>query len=332
MYSDEDLNRAVEQGIFTPAAVASFRHHMADVRQTAAVDEENFRLIGGFNDIFVVIACLIVTYSAAWMAAEFNAVAGPLVMVACAWGLAEFFVRRRKMALPAIVLLLLFLWGVFKTCVAGVGMSNGSSLTLALAITALAAGAHWWRFHVPITVAAGMAAIVGLVFYFLLSVFPQSREWVTYIVLLGGVGTFVIAMLWDMSDRQRLTRRSDVAFWLHLLSAPLIVHPIFASLGVLSGNDSVGNVLAIVSVYVVMTVVSLVIDRRAFMVSSLAYVLYAVSTLLDTYGSVGSNLAVTGVIIGGALLLLAGFWHSARSGLVSRLPSALQQRVPVVNE
>jgi hypothetical protein len=30
-------------------------------------------------------------------------------------------------------------------------------------------------------------------------------------------------MWWDSSDRARLTRRSDVAFWLHLLAAPMIV-------------------------------------------------------------------------------------------------------------
>ena len=34
----------------------------------------------------------------------------------------------------------------------------------------------------------------------------------------------IIAMSFDMSDRSRVTRRSDCAFWLHLLAAPLIVH------------------------------------------------------------------------------------------------------------
>src|SRR2546430_3225670 len=43
-------------------------------------------------------------------------------------------------------------------------------------------------------------------------------------------GMFLFAMWWDGSDRARLTRRSDVAFWLHLLAAPMIVHPVFTLL------------------------------------------------------------------------------------------------------
>ena len=33
-------------------------------------------------------------------------------------------------------------------------------------------------------------------------------------------------MSFDISDRERLTRRADCAFWLHLLAAPLIVHSV----------------------------------------------------------------------------------------------------------
>jgi hypothetical protein len=35
-----------------------------------------------------------------------------------------------------------------------------------------------------------------------------------------------------------VTYKSDVAFWLHLASAPLITHPIFGMLGVLDGNET----------------------------------------------------------------------------------------------
>lgn len=331
MYTDEDLNRAVDQGIFTPDSVNSFRQMVTQGRHSSVADEENFRLIGGFNDIFVVIACLILTYSASWVAKTIAPVLGPMVMAVMAWGLAEFFVLRRKMALPAIVLLLLFVWGVFSVCVTALGSESSSTFVVAMAVSALATAVHWWRFQVPITVAAGMATVIGFAFYGIMSAFPQARDWLTAIIFLGGLIAFVVAMRWDMSDRERVTRRSDVAFWLHLLSAPLIVHPVFYSLGVLRGDDSAGNVLAIVLVYLVMTLVSLVIDRRAFMVSSLAYVLYAVSSLFENYGGVGGNLAITGIIIGGALILLAGFWHNARGVLVAQLPRSIQSRVPVLN-
>ena len=56
-------------------------------------------------------------------------------------------------------------------------------------------------------------------------------------MLLLGVGVFLFAMWWDASDRARLTRRSDVAFWLHLLAAPMIAHPIFTLLGLNNGSS-----------------------------------------------------------------------------------------------
>ncbi len=44
-------------------------------------------------------------------------------------------------------------------------------------------------------------------------------------VFLGcGLAVFAAAMAFDISDRERVTRRADCAFWLHLLAAPLIVH------------------------------------------------------------------------------------------------------------
>src|SRR5437588_323954 len=52
-----------------------------------------------------------------------------------------------------------------------------------------------------------------------------------YAVLCAGLITFALALAWDMSDPMRRTRRSDVAFWLHLLAAPAIVHPAFGLLG-----------------------------------------------------------------------------------------------------
>ena len=67
---------------------------------------------------------------------------------------------------------------------------------------------------------------------------PVSRICILGFVLLLGIGVFLFAMRWDSSDPTRTTRRSDVAFWLHLLAAPMIVHPIFTLLGL---NDGYGD-------------------------------------------------------------------------------------------
>ena len=62
MYSEEDLDLAVKQGVFTATSVEEFRELVASSKQTSVVDEENFRLVGGFNDIFIVIACALLPF------------------------------------------------------------------------------------------------------------------------------------------------------------------------------------------------------------------------------------------------------------------------------
>ena len=148
------------------------------------------------------------------------------------------------------------------------------------------------------------------------------------LLFVSGFATFVYAMWWDMADRVRQTRKSDVAFWLHLIAAPLIVHPIFSILGIFDGNNGLFEAGIVLVLYALMAVLSIAIDRRAMLVSGLAYVLYACSMLLKTYGVDSSSSAITGVIIGGALLLLSVYWHSCRTVLFHFMPQAIQQSLP----
>ncbi len=332
MYTDEDLSHGVEQGIFSESSVQDFRALMANLKHTDSVDEENFRLIGGFNDIFIVIACSLLLFSLRWVVDLFNSSLALLVFVGVAWGLAEHFVNKRKMALPAIALLLYFVGGVFTLVLTAsmplFGDESRFAPVLASAVTAAAAYIHWRRFQVPITVAAACVAALALAISILLSVVTDAINFMMGIMFVGGALVFTFAMKWDSSDLQRTTRRSDVAFWLHLLSAPLMIHPVFSSLGILEGSDSLLNMLVVVALYIVMTTLSLAVDRRAFMVSSLVYVIYAVSSLVEKFGGIGYSFAVTGVVMGAALLLLSAYWHSARQAIVSRLPAVIQNQLP----
>jgi len=330
MYTDVDLNVAVDNGIFTNKSVEEFRAHISGSRHSPTVDEENFRLITGFNDIFVVISLMLFLCSLVWVTNSFHQSLSMILISIMSWAFAEFFVIRRKMALPAIVLLLTYIGGIFTACIFLFGAPSTESFILAAAVSAIAAWLHWKRFQVPITIAAGTATAITFFIATIISMYPNTKDWFLYIALFCGVVTFILAMYWDSSDRSRTSRQSDVAFWLHLLSAPLIVHPIFSSLGILAGNDSLISITIIVLMYLLMTMISLVIDRRAFMVSSLIYVLYALSTLLKTYGFVGYNVALTGVFIGLALLLLSGFWHKVRVQVVELLPKTIQARVPII--
>ena len=79
------------------------------------------------------------------------------------------------------------------------------------------------------------------------------------LVFAAGLAVFAFAMRWDTSDRARETRRSDVAFWLHLLAAPMIAHPLFHWLGITEGeNIGAASALGVLAIYLLMGLVALV--------------------------------------------------------------------------
>jgi hypothetical protein len=251
------------------------------------------------------------------------------------------------MALPSILLLLTFVFGTFATALFGLVVGIGSDqlnnnnvvggviAAISAAIAGGAAWLHWRRFHVPITIAAGAASVAAIAVGLLVAALGQNvdaaKNVILGLILFLGVGVFLFAMWWDSSDRARLTRRSDVAFWLHLLAAPMIAHPIFTLLGLNSGSVSTGEALTVVGLYVLFGLTALAVDRRALLVSALAYVLYALTELFKQFGAVELNIALTALVIGSALLLLSAFWHQARSAIVRPLPESLRDRLPVLD-
>ncbi|MEQ1668455.1 MAG: hypothetical protein ABL868_08390, partial [Sulfuriferula sp.] len=227
----------------------------------------------------------------------------------------------------SIVLLLAFVGGVYF---AGYKLSVGSG-TAYVALAGVAAGVaawlHWRRFQVPITVAAGVLAVISSLLLMLISASPDVLRYIKPISFVAGIVVFALALRWDAADTSRQTGKSDVAFWLHLLAAPLLVHPMFTMLDVFSGSMNWLQGLAVVILYVVIGLVSLAIDRRALMVSALVYVLYAFSTLLKLYGVVSLGFAMTALVIGAALLLLSAFWHPCRQFVLGRFSLGVRQKL-----
>jgi hypothetical protein len=360
MYSQQEIDDAVASGVITAEAADALRTHISRQRSTAIADEEQFRLITGFNDIFVSIAAAILLFAVGWIGQSIGQATGlvmtdngdvgpsflaPLAVGGTAWALALFFTARRRMALPSILLLLAFVGGVLATTafvlvqIIGPDRFNDNQTLAATvggvsaAVAAVGAWLHWRRFHVPITVAAGAAAVAGIFLAIVVAIVQPvdteaAKNLILGFVLLLGIGVFLFAMWWDASDRARVTRRSDVAFWLHLLAAPMIAHPIFTLMGVNNGQIATGEGLLVVALYVLFGLTALAIDRRALLVSALAYVLFALTELFKQFGAVELNVALTALIIGSALLLLSAYWHQARKLVVLRLPSNLQARLP----
>lgn len=350
MYSESDIDDAVEAGALSAEAAAAFRAHVAAARVAPAVDEESFRLLTGFNDVFVSIAAVLMLVAMGWMGnmiqlSAFKDGPSPFIgfaVAATAWALAEYFTRERRMALPSIILLLAFAGGLMAgfsalfdtTIIPGRDMRHERTdallMAAAAALTAGGVWLHWRRFFVPITVAAGAATLSGLVMALVVAAVPALWEYFLALMLIAGIAVFALAMWWDMSDRTRTTRRSDVAFWLHLLAAPMLVHPIFSMMGMLEGTAAPAQAAVVILLYLGLGVIALAIDRRALMVSALVYVLYALSSLIESSGAVDLSFGLTALIIGSALLLLSAFWTAARRHIVGYLPDGLAEKLPVV--
>lgn len=349
---------------------------MTEQRAMPRSSEEDFKLINSFNDIFVAIGVVILllavgaigaaiadlmvpveswmsivqrepseTEMAAWQEARnlkdaLEASFAGLAVAVAAWPLAEFFTRKRRMALPSILLLLAFVGGCFATLLGfgiwliGNGQDQLGAVVVSLAALTAAGGAwvHWRRFMVPITVAAGSAAIAATFLALVVAAIGPAQideTTVLSLVFVAGLAVFAFAMRWDISDRERITRRSDVAFWLHLLAAPMIAHPIFALLGVTDGgNIGIAAAFGVVGVYIAFGLIALAIDRRALLVSALAYVLFALTFLFREFGAVELNFALTSLVIGSALLSLSAFWQPIRHKVVAALPAQWQARLP----
>ena len=345
IYNDEELDAAAAAGALKPEDVDAFRAFIG--RHRAAPDEEQFRLLTGFNDIFISIAMVVFLTGAGWLAGKISFLLAGAAMMGASWGLAEYFTRRRRLSLPSIVLALSYGLGaamLFAAVIAHAlkqadifvwtNLWNAQFDLFAVSgFMTLAYMLHWRRFQVPITAAfmslTGLVSLLALLRMFI----PGLRFFMPALHLAGGLALFALAMRWDMSDRQRATRRTDIAFWLHLAAAPLIVHALFHMLGVFApGQNAYALAGLVVGLYLLMTLLALIIDRRAMLTAALIYVIYAISALIRAAGSPEVSFAATGFVIGAALLLLSAFWNPTRKFAVGLLPARLRAVLPAIAE
>ncbi len=111
----------------------------------------------------------------------------------------------------------------------------------------------------------------------------------------------------------------------------MIVHPVFTLLGLNDGNATIAEGLVVVLLYIIIGLAALAIDRRALLVSALAYVLFALNEMFKQFGAIELNVALTALVIGSSLLLLSAFWHQAREAVVKPLPDSIRDRLPVLD-
>jgi hypothetical protein len=370
MLENADLDTAVARGIVSQAQATALRElasERARERAVALGHEERFRFLRGFNDVFFTIGVALLVAGLTYFMG--GSITGRLFIAAVVWGLAEILIARLRLMLPALLLTGLFVAFVFlgvpveswlgvdytrtpnivrpEGLLEAFGSIPGLALVVAskALVAAAAAGAFYYRFRVPFALSP---LATSLVFVFLAAaskVAPAARISDPLVLLICGLGVFAAAMALDMSDRERLTRRADEAFWLHLAAAPLIVHsliwlalPLLGSAPAIPGpyslNMTPGLAIAIVLIFALLAIVAILIDRRALLVSGLAYlgaaVGYAITSAKLAPGNVPFSVAGTLAILGALVLALGVGWMPLRQRLMSLLSAGFANRLPPV--
>ena len=366
MYSHSDIQDAVEGGALTAEQAASLRNFHAARTGTPTPDEEHVRILQGFNDIYVYVSSIVLMVGVAWLGGKINGDRGsasfliPLLVALTCWGLGEYFQKRKRLALTAILLTWVFVYAVF-IAVGLLGtetleMRDQSSRQLVTTVAALVgAGAaffHWKRFGEPIAFSQ-IAAMLAIALMSLISmIMPRDPDGtVAYVVMIVlGLATLFYAQFWDAKDITRTTKRSDIAFWLHVTAAWELFFGVAGLLG-LMGYVTQGSAIGAIVVFLVMALIGIILDRRIYVLVG-AWILgigihalirgdpmsayssyggeYGGSYNYSPYGGMFSsidNVMLTCLIVGVVLIVIGMFWSQIRGGL-SGLAGPLAGKIP----
>ncbi len=105
------------------------------------------------------------------------------------------------------------------------------------------------------------------------------------------------------------------------------MRPVFEALEITTGHADAARLALVLALYVVLAVVSLIIDRRALMASALIYVVSNFAPQSFDRGQSDAGFAITAFTVGSALLLLSAFWQTARAALLRPLPATIRTRL-----
>jgi len=307
--------------------------------------DEPFELFRGFNEVFIVIGLLILYGGWMGVVGVSGLVGGSptgaftVVSMALSLGLiaflAQYFTLTRRMVAPSITLVIMFalcawtLGGAVSNLInpkatdAFVGLYTAEDVTTQAIVTLIALGAYFWKFRVPFTLLIMAVAVYVAAFAATISggadlsspteVFRLSANgpFAVITLVLGLIG-LAIALRFDMSDPHRVSRRSQNAFWLHVIAAPAIVNTI--ALTLFSAQSIIAMALLFVFV-LAMAAFAIIIDRRSFLISAFGYMIALSVTVLEDSGF------MTMLLLGILLVYMGAKWEAIRGSLMRTLPA-----------
>ena len=343
---------------------------MTEVAKQVSFEQEQLRLVSGYNDIFVGIACIITFVSlTTLLEAKYL---DQIIVIGSAFGLAWYFVRRQRMRLTGIVIAIavaisglvlgieFFIIGsVISTPLPGIETFPADidasvvhfPIVLPFVIALLLSAAFsfgFWRFAVvPFAHAVGIAAVLLTVLVVVvgtqielpevnvpgseinenLTVEPYAqydilRSIPTLItIFICGCFAEAYAIWWDVRDPKRQSVATDTAFWTHVVAAPFLIQPLFWWAQLLAWNPTTEVIFGF-SLFFLLLLFALVINRRALLIGAMVWVLAMLFTIAD--------MAVAGLTMGVMLLLIAAVWNKTRQLIEPILPEFVQRSFPTL--
>lgn len=342
-----------------------------DRRRGSPAGEEELRFIRNFHDIFLSIGIMMFAAGLGivsslgiqeivgpdrsdWRAIAWMVAGVSFVDAAIMWLMAEFFARTRRLFLPSIVILIVFVAfvvaGVFTVYVATFGGDEikeieDAAKQLKLLPLILSGGAtlatfgFYLRTRLPFAMGFGALALAAVGVSAVAYHDPQAVvKNAMLLQLAAGLFMFALGVFFDARDPERRTRLSDNGFWLHFFAAPMIFAAVISmttggGVGMFSrlsqemaGGPPLNETAAAattLTVVIVFALISLLINRRALLVAGLLSAAVAMGVLISKTGLNGAwTAALTLLLLGGAMVLLGGGWHAVRRVLVAPFPKS----------
>ena len=326
MISIDLLRKAADKGIIQTHQIEPLMLFLQ--QQSTAVDadsrEEPLKFIRSFGDVFITlgVVLLVIAINMLQLSGYYY-----LIPVAGFIVVAEWLVRVRRLALPGIAILISILFFVNKA----IAFDHYNATIFGLGILCLTSLLFYLRYKMPFSLlplAAGLVAI---------AIIQIGVDVIQHPIIFAGFGllVFVIAMWFDVHDTARESHFSDSAFWLHLLASPLIVHGVMVSM-LFSDQawiQAMGKEAIIITFFSAILLLALLLDRRAMLISTQLYMIYALTQLLQGQLNSTQNILIYILMALGLFVIFFGtYWYKTRRIMFGFLSGSIISRyVPDLN-
>lgn len=326
MITKENLEKAAEQHIIQAEQVEPLYQFLREQPADTLADsrEEPLRFIRGFGDVFITLGIIFLVVSI-----NIINLSGLAYLIPAAGFilLAEWLVRIRRLALPGMAILLSILFFVYRAITDG----SETSMLLGLSIVAVTSLLFYLRYKMPFSHLPLAASLVAM---FVIAIDVNAFK-NPIVFAVSGIVVFAVAMWFDSRDTERVSHLSDSAFWLHLLASPLLVHGLMLTmltskqtwLGVLS------NEIIILCFFAVFFLTALLIDRRAMLISTQLYMIYAITQVFrDNVANTEDIIVFVLIGLGMFVIYFGAYWYKSRRFIFRFLSgNAITRYIPDLN-